>query len=368
MSRDRSANTKRPPSPQTWPPEWPVSGSTANLILVGLILVSDHSGAHVATQAQLAKFGDRCVETARSAIEKLRRANCLSVEPTNRGQGGTFGTKLYQLNLSNELVFRMFELLRRRPDAGEIALAHPDFPNPNFSSGEVKRRRKTPPYPQETGHGAYIDTRAYARASSNFIFSHSLPADFQIDEEFRSLVEKVLSVCGVGLDDVRKPGLLESLVECLPEALDDGYDFDLDILPCVKRKTSAHRVERLWSFRVIFKNDLPEWKQNRLAKEQRRKSGSLPVRRVGYEKELNPKSDSLDALLSKAPVEDNVASRISSLRRTLAQLEDPNPADWVLPQALRNLDGEERALAISRERADVLAKLSALNAVQSPQL
>lgn len=361
-------HTKAGHPSKSWPAEWPVGGSTPNLILIGLILSSDASGAYATTQSELAKFGVCCVETARSAIEKLTQANCLSVDHAGRGQGGSFGAKLYRLNLHQERVATMFGLLRGPLDDGEIAAAYPVSPYPHLPPAKAKRRRETSPTHPEIRDGGYKDTRAHAGASSNFIFSHSLPADFQIEEALKPQVQKVLSVCGVGLADVQTPGLLESLVECLPEAQDDGYDFELDILPCVKRKTSGHRVERLWSFRIIFKNDLPEWKRNRIAKEQRRAIDASPHRRSGYERGLHSKSDSLDALLRKPPFGGDVSTRISTLQLTLMQLEDPNAPDWVLPRVCRNLVGEERAAAIARERTDVIAKLNMLNADQSPQL
>lgn len=338
------------------------------MILIGIIQSCNDDGSYTSTLLELSSFGVCCPETARSSLKKLQQADCLSVEPAQRGRGGTFEAKLYRLNLTNKRVRAMFELLRGPRDAAGAAMTPPDSPHPKSpAAGELRRQKNPRPHPK-IGSGAYIGTRTHPGASSNIFFFHSLPADFEIEEALKPLVEKVLSVCGVGLADVRTPGLLESLVECLPEALDDEYDFELDILPCIKRKTSGHRIEPLWSFRIIFKNDLPEWKRNRIVKEQRRIVSARPERNAGNRNQQRSQSDSLDALLSRAQLNDDPSTRIRTLQATLVQLEDPNAPNWLLPQACRNLTGAARSVAIKEERERIAARLHALIGNQAPQL
>ena len=294
---------------KAWPPKWPATRATQALILVGLMWSCDDQGAYAATLTEIAEFGLCCTETARTSTEKLRRADCLYIEPSPRDRRGAFSSNIYRLNFENARVRAMFGLVRRSPPSGPAATPQPSSPNQSPSAEGATRRRKTSLRHPEIGNGLSIDTRARAGASSNFLFLRSLPEDYLIGDEQRPIVQRVLSVCGVGLADIRTPGLLDSLVECLFEALEDGYDLELDILPCVKRKTSGHRVEPLWSFRIIFKNDLPEWKRHRLAKEHARQSSPRLDDRKGYGKWSGSSSDTLDAMLGKGnPSHDVVAA------------------------------------------------------------
>ena len=324
------------------------------MLLLALTYWADGRGLCEASYSQLAQFIGGSVETARSGIKKLIDAGCVQIEKAGRDGDGMFGSNRYLLVTSQDGVAEIFGRLRTTTDTSS---PHPDFRS-SQSSWYGEKQNRDP----KTGIGPYIDSRARARASS-IIFIHTLPDDYAIeDEDLKRMVEQVLGVCGVGLADVSTPGLLDSLVECLPEAIEAGFDFEDDILPCVKRKTAARRHEPLWSFRVIFHNDLPVWKQARLKKGVERAQPPSRPERDEDGSRRRTSTDQLDALLERGRGRQDASARLVTLENIARQLADPYPPDWLLPKAQRNLVGEEREVAIEQARERTAAELKAVRA------
>jgi hypothetical protein len=199
-------------------PQWPVRGASNALTLTCLIRWADGNGLCWASNDQLSAFANCCGETTRKCVNELVKAGCLIKSRSERNDNGAFAMNSYQLDLANPVVARIFASLREAASA--VAAQNTGDQQFGNDQGKSKPNSKCPP--PSSGTRGYKDTRAGARASSIFL-PPSLPDDYFIEaEELRSQVERVLSVCGIGLADIKTPGLLDSLVECLPTALSAG--------------------------------------------------------------------------------------------------------------------------------------------------
>jgi hypothetical protein len=80
---------------------------------------------------------------------------------------------------------------------------------------------------------------------------------------------EALGALGQGADPDKVYEIAESLVRNIPDAIAEGYDFDLDVLPCLKEATRYYRRSLLWSLNIVFERDLPLFRKKR-----RRTAGS----------------------------------------------------------------------------------------------
>jgi len=349
-------------------PKWPVRGSSNALMLVCLIQWADDNGMCWASSEQLSSFANCCGETARKCINELVRAGCVTKSRSERGDDGSFAMNSYQLDLQNPRIATMFSALRN-PDRETSQASPTQFPGGQQSCNTQGNRCAKPLDPhQDSGARGYKDTRASARASS-ILLPPSLPGDYFIeDEELRAQVERVLSVCGMGLADISTPGLLDSLVDCLPVALAAGYDFDLDILECVKSRTKHFRTDPLWSFRLTFLEDLPKWHQSRKEKERRkalRKVDQTTAPKSAGKPGTRSRKEELDAMLANSHISaggqpGSTEQEIQRLQNYLRHLEDRNPPDWLLDAQDKYLTGREREQAFESMRDQYRARLQAL--------
>jgi hypothetical protein len=349
-------------------PKWPVRGSSNALMLVCLIHWADDSGMCWASSEQLSSFANCCGETARKCINELIKAGCVTKSRSQRDDDGSFAMNSYQLDLTSPGIAGLFSSLRNRKPSGFPTSSGQTSGNQE-SCGNQENRCTKPLGPNpESGARGYKDTRASARASSIFL-PPSLPDDYFIeDEELRSQVERVLSVCGMGLADIKTPGLLDSLIECLPTALGAGYDFELDILECVKSRTKHFRTDPLWSFRLTFVEDLPKWHQSRVERERRkalRKADQTTSPKSVGKPGARSRKEELDAILantqfSPGSQSSSAEQEIQRLQNYLRHLEDRNPPDWLLDARDKYLTGPEREQAFKRMRDHYRARLQAL--------
>ncbi len=347
---------------ERWIPKWPIPGTSTSLVLVALIRWSDGKGFCWASRSQLADYANCCPETARKSVKQFIEGGYLSRNRSERQDDGQFAMNSYQLDLSNPEIADLFRGFRC-DDCDEQELPSvPDPSRPHSGRGKKLPRPTHIERRPNAGLRPSIDSRAPASASSIF-FPPSLPDEFVIeDEKLREKVELTLSVCGRGLDKVTTPGLLESLVECLPVALQQGYDFEKDILSCVRSKTASIRQTPLWSFRIIFRDDLPTWRENRLARiltgEARKTRKAMKGRMPSGQRS---RSDELNRFLSQrefARAENGRTAEVARLENLAAILADRNPPDWALDDD-RNLTGEARDRAIERRRTAIAAQLLA---------
>jgi len=349
-------------------PKWPVRGSSNALMLVCLIHWADDSGMCWASSEQLSSFANCCGETTRKCINELIKAGCITKSRSERGDDGSFAMNSYQLDLANPNIAGLFSSLRN-PDPDAFQASSDQISGDQASCGcqEYRCPKALGPNP-ESGARRYKDTRASARASS-ILLPPSLPDDYFIeDEELRPLVERVLSVCGKGLADIETPGLLDSLIECLPTALAAGYDFELDILECVKSRTKHIRTDPLWSFRLTFFEDLPKWHRARLEKDRHkalRKADRTTAPKSTGKPGGRSRKEELDAMLTNSHISSggqpgSTEQEIQRLQNYLRHLEDRNPPDWLLDAQDRFLTGREREQAFERMRDQYRARLQTL--------
>jgi hypothetical protein len=251
-----------------WPHTWPdVTGASPRLTLIGFCLESDERGEIVVTRKQIGAFASVCRATVDSCIDTLRITGCLIVSDAGRDGWGSFGPKKYALNLHDRRVKEIFDHFRparaRRIGARQARRSEADIGRAHTGSPGQEIRHAPP----KTSPGPYKDSRASSSTSSKF---PSLPSDFEIsDPQLRFQVMEALGALGQGADPDKVYEIAGSLVRNIPDAIAEGYDFDLDVLPCLKEATSYYRRSLLWSLNIVFERDLPLFRKKR-----RRTAGS----------------------------------------------------------------------------------------------
>ncbi len=248
-----------------WPLTWPdVTGASPRLTLIGLCLESDERGEIVVTRKQVGAFASVCPATVDSCIDTLRITGCLTVSDAGRDGWGSFGPKKYSLNLRDRRVKEMFDHFRparaRRIGARQARRSEVEIGRAFEGAPGLEIRHPSP----KTSPGPYKDSRASSSTSSKF---PTLPSDFEIsDPLLRFQVIEALAVLGQGADPDKIYEIAESLVRNIPDAIADGYDFDLDVIPCLKDASSYYRRSLLWSLNIVFERDLPLFRKKRLRK------------------------------------------------------------------------------------------------------
>lgn len=158
----------------------------------------------------------------------------------------------------------------------------------------------------------------------------------------------VLAVCGEGLGDLglQQDRLLKSLAWVLER---DGpwaaFDFALDVLPVVKRKTGPGRSSKLWDFALLTEN-IEVHRAKRL-----RPPGELKSRKA-TRVFAPPAVDAAEAR----------AKRMDALRREIAAIDRGDGQPFMLPNKERSLSGEWLKDAYGRVRAADAAELARLEA------
>lgn len=255
MSRDSFA----------WPKSWPdVTGPNQRLLLIWMCVKADDQGELIRTRKELASFPDASVTTIDTCITTLELTDCLLVVPASRDDLGSFCSNKYVLRLENPRMRAMFEFWRpaSRRTLGGMRSGPSIGPK---GSGQLEMPATDSGRPlQETHSRPYKDSRASSSSSSSFPpFPHSVVIQ---DALLRSRVLQAWSVIGEGADPDKIYDLAHSLIIEIPKAIAEGYEFEEDILSCLREATSYYRTQPLFSFKVLFQKELPVVRVKRLRK------------------------------------------------------------------------------------------------------
>lgn len=333
-----------------WMPSWPEgAGSTGHVVLMGLCCRADPHGRCEAPLSWLADFAGVTVQTARMAVNRLIDGKALRMEKRFRDGDGMFDTNVYVLALHCEDVRDLFERFQRV--ATDSAL-------PEINKGQISGNEESDGPVQTSNSGPYKDTRAGARASKSFIL-HSLPLDHGLDDEnLAEQVAQALAVCGRGTAGVDTQGLVDSLAYNIPRALEKGFSFEKDILPCIRYYTRIERPKPLNRFDVTFRVDLPEWRAVRLRRIAKPKSDDgrerQPMRQSRSGNETFSPMNLLDRAIQKRENqtdEQRRAERIAALRQRVGAFDSGEESKlrsltFELPAARRDLHGEDLTAAL----------------------
>jgi hypothetical protein len=172
--------------------------------------------------------------------------------------------------------------------------------------------------------------------------SSFLPSSFFPSDEIRGFVERCLAVCGARVpeigDNAATRRLVASLIKCLGTREAGGwlavFDFELDVLPTIERKTRTKRGQPLLGFEML--------------------TADIHDTRMGRTKLAgNP-------LLK--PAADPARARMETLRKIIADIDAGTAMPLLLPPALRHRRGPDVDAAwakLRQEQVDELARLEA---------
>lgn len=331
-------------------PGWPEgAGSTGHVVLMGPCCRADPHGRCEAPLSWLADFACVTVQTARMALNRLIESKALHVEKRFRDGDGMFDTNAYVLALQCPNIRDLFERFQRVATVSTL----PEINNRQNSGDEESDDPM-----QASNNGPYKDTREGARASKSFIL-HSLPFDHGIDDErLAEQVAQALAVCGRGTAGVDTQGLVDSLAYNIPRALEKGFSFEKDILPCIRYYTRIERPKPLNRFDVTFRVDLPEWRAVRLRRITKPKSDDgrdrQSVRQSRPGNETVSPMNLLDRAIQKRKNqtdEQRRAERIATLRLRVVAFDSGEESNlrsltFELPAARRDLHGDDLTAAL----------------------
>lgn len=360
------------------PPPWgKIDGRGPRLAIVALIRSADANGMVEFAHDAIDAYAGGSANSQRDWLRHLVDVGAIELATRKRIQFGLFGKDSYRIVFEDPATAKLasffnpdlIQPVEERPDPSSVLdglgadaaqKLHKRLPEIAEAGSKTDRTASNSTLPNaETTTRTYKEARASARASKSIIY-HSLSDHYENDDqELREQIAEVLSVCGKGTEGVETERLIDSLEFHIPRAIIAGYDFDKDIVRCIRHYTKYERPRPLNRFDVTFDKDLPEWRAVRKQREAkqseyigRRGRGKDPQAENGFRVPGN--GDQLDralASLGATGSKDRRKSRLVTLRRMIAKYDSEMASELhdlrlQLPPHQRDLADEELIAAL----------------------